>query len=172
MLAQIIQNNTYRIDHVVWRHCSAIAEVYDDLDFHYTGMHRTIQCIQCIQAGKGFNRLRLLARCSRDETTHSEITASGMETGQANGGGRVTVRDGETEILTLSRGTDTIRHRCTRSSFFRCCPNLNFLFPIPFKKIHAVNQTCGTHYNTWMLEFKKRATSQYQFYHTNLSGYG
>ena len=42
MLAQIIQNNTYRIDHVVWRHCSAIAEVYDDLDFHYTGMHHPV----------------------------------------------------------------------------------------------------------------------------------
>ena len=59
---------------------------------------------------------------------HSDVTANGIEIGKASGGGRgragVNVggteifRNGVTETLTLSRGTDTIRHRSTRSSFF------------------------------------------------------
>ena len=67
-------------------------------------------------------------RHSRDGTMHSEVTANGIETGKASGGSRgragVNVggteifRNGVTETLTLSRGTDTIRHRPMRFSFF------------------------------------------------------
>ena len=77
-----------------------------------------------------------------------------MVRGQANDGGRVIVGDEETEIPTLSLESRHFAAYALHSSD---------------KNIHALNQTCGAHYNTWIL---KIATSQYPFYHTSLCGYG